>query len=71
VYLHVFNWPSDGRLQVPSWGSTVKRAYLLANPKHGLKFAIDSAGVTLQLPTTAPDPIASVIVLEHTQNRER
>jgi alpha-L-fucosidase len=64
TYLQVFNWPADGKLQIPSWGKTVKKAYLLANPKSALKFSQNPGGVTIQTPVSAPDPIASVIVIE-------
>ncbi|HXI89087.1 MAG TPA: alpha-L-fucosidase [Blastocatellia bacterium] len=64
IYLHVFDWPADGRLQVPSWGKTVKTAFLLANPKTALKFSQSGESITVQTPPKAPDPIASVVVLE-------
>ncbi len=64
IYLHVFDWPADGKLQMPSWGRPVRRAYLLANPRGALKFTQTSGGIALQTPANAPDPIASVIVLE-------
>jgi alpha-L-fucosidase len=63
IYLHVFDWPADGKLQVPSWGKPVKTAYLLAGPKK-LKFTENGESVTVQTPAKAPDPIASVIVLD-------
>lgn len=64
VYLHVFDWPTDGKLQVPAWGKTVKKAYLLAEPKTALKFTPSGEGITIQTPLKAPGLIASVIVLE-------
>lgn len=64
IYLHVFDWPKDGSLRIPSWGRNVKRAYLLASPKGDLRFTTDNDGITLQLPGKAVDPIASVVVLE-------
>jgi alpha-L-fucosidase len=64
VYLHVFDWPADGQLRVPAWNASVKKAYLLANPKGALKVTTDKNGIALQLPAKAPDAIASVIVLE-------
>ena len=64
VYLHVFDWPADGKLQIPALGKTVSSAYLLASPKSHLKFAEDSTGLTIQLPGKSLDPIATVIVLE-------
>jgi alpha-L-fucosidase len=65
VYLHVFDWPMDGKLQVPALGKSVSRAYLLAAPKSPLKFAEGNDGLTIQLTGKSPDPIATVIVLEH------
>src|SRR3989441_4400041 len=64
VYLHVFDWPKDGNLRVPSWGQSVKKAYLLAGSKPALKFTRDEDGITVRLPAKAPDSVASVIVLE-------
>ena len=64
VYLHVFDWPRSGTLLVPSWGAKVGRVYLLTDPKHSLTFAEQSDGLTIELPKIAPDPIATVIVLE-------
>jgi alpha-L-fucosidase len=64
VYLHVFNWPADQNLKTPSLGKSVKKAYLLADPKVGLKFTESNDGLSLQLPSQNPDPIATVIVVE-------
>jgi len=64
VYLHVFEWPSDGKLQVPALRKSVHKAYLLAEPKTALETKLTDSGVSIQVPTQAPDPIASVIVLE-------
>jgi alpha-L-fucosidase len=63
VYLHVFEWPSDGKLVVPSWGKTVRTAYLLAGRKK-LRFAANGESIVVQTPAKAPDAIASVIALE-------
>jgi alpha-L-fucosidase len=64
IYLHVFDWPADGKLQVPSWGKPAKKAYLLANPKAPLKFDESGEGIIIRTPMKAPDRIASVIVIE-------
>ena len=64
IFVHVFEWPADARLQTPSWGKVVKKAYLLTNPKTPLKFTASSESITVQMPAKAPDPIASVVVLE-------
>jgi len=64
VYLHIFDWPTDGTLRVPAWGKAVTKAYLLTTPARSLKFNKSADGVTLQLPAQAVDPIATVVVLE-------
>ena len=43
----------------------ITRAYMLADPAHtALKLLPVGTGVDVMLPPTAPDPIASVLVLE-------
>jgi len=64
VYLHVFDWPADGKLNVPTFGKSVTKAHLLVSPKQQLKITQTKDGVSLTVPAQAPDPIATVIVLE-------
>jgi alpha-L-fucosidase len=64
VYLHVFNWPADQTLKIPLLSKSVKRVFLLSDPKVAIKFTESGDGLSLQLPARAPDPIASVIVVE-------
>ena len=64
VYLQVFDWPTNGSLKVPSFGKKVKRAFLLTDTKHSLKFTETGDGLTLELPSQPVDPIATVVVLE-------
>ena len=65
LYLHVFDWPPDGKLAVPGLRSQVRRAYLLADPKQAALHVVpDDRGVTVSIPPTAPDATASVVVLE-------
>ena len=63
LYLSVFDWPTDGKLAVPL-GTGVTKAYLLADPSKVLTATADAAGVTIAVPTAAPDPIASVVAVE-------
>jgi alpha-L-fucosidase len=60
TYLHVFDWPSDGRLHVPLT-SRVSRATLVADPARTITIQPADAGVTLQISGAAPDAVASVI----------
>jgi alpha-L-fucosidase len=66
LYLHVFDWPADGKLTVPNLKNKVTKAYLLADTKHPslpVKH-ISENEVTITIPEKAPDPINTVIVLE-------
>ncbi|TDW97510.1 alpha-L-fucosidase [Dinghuibacter silviterrae] len=63
LYLHVFNWPADGRLLVPGLRSVPGSAYLLDGHKP-LRFEHTAEGLIIHLPTAPPDSIASVIVVK-------
>ena len=64
LYLHVFTWPSDGKLLVPGLKSEVGRPYLLADPsKEPLAVESGPNGLTISVPGAAPDPLCSTIVL--------
>lgn len=63
LYLHVFDWPKDGKLRVPNLKNAARSATLLATGA-GLKTHADTDGLTIDLPATAPDPISSTIVLK-------
>ncbi len=64
LYLHVFEWPEDGRLVVPGLSSPVERAYLLARPDDALETDAADDGVVVNVGGTAPDPISSTVVLD-------
>jgi len=65
LYLHVFNWPSNGKLEVPGLKDQVRKAYLLADKKHArLPLTRSENGVVVAVPANAPDTINSVVVLE-------
>ncbi len=63
IYLHVFDWPQT-TLNVPALERQVSRAYLLADPAKDLKFTQSDEEITVQVPKQAPDPVATVVVLE-------
>jgi alpha-L-fucosidase len=63
LYLSVFDWPADGKLLVPGLKSLVTSSKLLANGDI-LKTETTPDGLVISLPRSAPDPIASVILLE-------
>lgn len=63
LYLHVFDWPADGKLVVPGLKSKIESAYLLANHSK-LKASPDADGVLVSVPNAAPDKISSTVVLK-------
>ena len=63
IYLHVFNWPTNGTFELLGLQSKVTKAYLLPGRKE-LKVNQTSSVVSIALPAGAPDKIASVICLE-------
>ena len=72
LYLHVFNWPTNGQLVVGGLKSEVKRAYLSNDfmgkiVKHlssNHVSRLNPLEVCIDVPTNAPDAADSVVVLE-------
>jgi alpha-L-fucosidase len=71
LYLHVFDWPANGELVLPSFGGTILRARLLAAPGATVTVTTGAGGTTLEVPAKAPDAIASVIALDLTADMAR
>ena len=67
LYLHVFDWPKDGKLELRGLANPVAGARLLADPAAPVVASNpDQGSVVLQLPAAAPDPVASVVALDIT-----
>ena len=64
LYLHVFNWPADGKIRVPGLNNIVHKAYLLADPAKGIATARDGDDIVITVPHQAPDDTASVVALQ-------
>lgn len=63
LYLHVFDWPADGRLAVPL-ASEVSKAYLLAQPARAVGIEASAGGKVLLVGPASPTPHVGVVVLE-------
>ncbi len=61
LYLSVFDWPAGGQLTIPALSNTPTGASLLASPETRLNVDTTGEHWTIELPTNAPDPIATVI----------
>ena len=66
IYLHVFDWPRDGKLVVGGLKTDVSAAYLLADAKQkSLRTRrFNDSDITIQVPATTIDKADTVIVLE-------
>lgn len=60
LYLSVFEWPADGKLNVPGLTQDIVRTELLATGRK-LKTTRDNQGTTIAVPDSPIDPIATVI----------
>ena len=66
LYVHVWEWPADGKILLPAIQQAPLSGHLLAG---GAKVAatVTPAGLVVTLPGTAPDPDVSVIALDFAQ----
>jgi alpha-L-fucosidase len=63
IYLQIFQWPADGHLGVPL-SNTIKTAKLLGPERSDdVKISQDNGRSILDLPATAPDPVANVVAI--------
>ncbi|MBF8294656.1 MAG: hypothetical protein HW389_1201 [Bacteroidetes bacterium] len=65
LYLHVFNWPANGKLIVPGILNEPKQAFLLAD-KEQLHLLVrrQEDALVIDVPAIAPDPNNSVVVVD-------
>jgi alpha-L-fucosidase len=63
LYLHIFDWPKDGKLVTPGLSNKIVSINLLGS-KEKIKAKPDNDKVEIKLPDNAPNNIASVIRLE-------
>lgn len=63
LYLHVTDWPENGKLNVPISSKAVSAA-LLARPNKKLPIKSEQERIVIDLPSEAPDPVATVIILK-------
>jgi len=63
LYLHVFDWPKDGKLVTPALTNQIVSVNLLGSNEK-IKAKQEKGSVEIKLPDAAPNKIASVIKLE-------
>jgi alpha-L-fucosidase len=60
VYVHVFEWPPEEKLEVPGFQGRVAQITVLGD-KRKLRFQQGDDKLTIQVPATAPDPNDTVL----------
>jgi alpha-L-fucosidase len=67
LYLHVFDWPKDGKLLLPGLRNETAQSWVLADSeKKPLRTRPVADGVVLTLPANAPDTVSSTVVVDVT-----
>ncbi|MEZ6097339.1 MAG: alpha-L-fucosidase [Pirellulaceae bacterium] len=64
IYLHVFNWPSNGQLEIPLLERPIRRASLLAKPDVTLATKTTAGKITIEVPREPVTKYATVVVLD-------
>jgi alpha-L-fucosidase len=65
LYLHIFDWPKDGKLVVPGIYNEPLKAFLLSDKnRSSLDWERNEDAIVIKLPALAPDTINSVVVLD-------
>jgi hypothetical protein len=64
IYLHVMNWPTDGKLLVGGINRTATKAYLLCNRQKALPMKNMGENLEIQVPLVASDTVDAVIALQ-------
>jgi len=65
LYLHVFYWPFNGKLEVPRLENPVLQAYILSDPQRTpLKFETRDSRIIVEMPEDQPEGPSWVVVLK-------
>jgi alpha-L-fucosidase len=64
LYAHVFVWPANGLLKVPSLTNTINKIYLMNDTTTLLSFTDSIGYVRISVPVIAPNSINSVVVID-------
>jgi len=64
LYLHVFQWPEEHQLRLPSLEVKVEDVFLLSDKEQKLDSRREGEDLLISLPETMPDPVNTVVVLK-------
>ena len=63
LFAHVFDWPSDNILEVPSLSNTINNIYLLNDSTKSLIYSESMGMLKITLPNVAPNSTNSIVVI--------
>jgi alpha-L-fucosidase len=66
LYLHIWDWPADGKILLPDIKQAPRAGHLLAGGAV-VTSAVTPEGIVMTLPGSTPDPDVSVVALEFDQ----
>lgn len=64
VYVHVFDWPTDGKLALTGLKNEVKRVRMVGSPDAPVSVHVTEECVWLHVPSQPPDADATVLAVE-------
>jgi alpha-L-fucosidase len=64
LFAHIFSWPADGQLKVPSLTNTINKIYLMNDTTILLNYTDSNGYIKISMPVNAPNSINSVVVIE-------
>ncbi|UCF44184.1 MAG: alpha-L-fucosidase [Planctomycetota bacterium] len=65
LYLHVLDWPTNGKLELSGLDNKLLKAFLLARGEHSsLRTTRKGNDLIIDVPSQAPDPMVSVVALD-------
>ena len=64
LYAHVFKWPANGKLNIPSLKNTVNKIYLMGDATNLLDYTITNGNIEISVPENTPDTTDAVIVVD-------
>jgi alpha-L-fucosidase len=64
LYVHLFDWPQDGRIVLPGLRNPIRSARVMATGEELPHKSGADDRVTIELPQSAPDPVVSVVAVE-------
>jgi alpha-L-fucosidase len=64
LFAHVLHWPITGTIRVPALQNLIHRVYLMNDASSPLDYTISAGNINISLPSNAPNPTDSVIVIE-------